>query len=288
MQINAITASLPRDLHILKLSIEGLRRHGNLSAISIIASEKHFRKFRDYLGGDISLIEEDSLIPSMQLADLLKLPQPGIARAAGWHFQQLIKFAYGLTGDPGSDYLIWDADTVLLRPIDWYDAQGRTWFTMADEYYLPYFESYQRLLGHDPHREFSFISQHIVVNRGILREMLSAIEKNVPGDENWAWKIMRGLPLGSLSEYEFYGHYVKNTHPERAAYRRLPWTRDGSLMSYHPAAKHLRALAEKYAFAAFEAKQAPLTRALGYCRRLLAGKGGPLLPSAFRRDKIRP
>ena len=287
MKIEAITASLPRDLHILKLAVEGLRQFGNVSSISVATSGKHFRKFRDFLGSDIVLVEEDSLVPGMRIAELRELPQPGIAKAAGWHFQQLVKFAFGLTGDPDSDYLIWDADTVLLRPIDWYDAQGRTWFTMADEHHVPYFESYRRLLGHDPRREFSFISQHIMVNRASWGDAFRHREKRARRGK-LAWKIMRGLQLGSFSEYEFYGHYVKNMHPERAAYRRLSWTRDGALMSYRPKPKHFRALAEKYDFAAFEAKRAPLTRALGYGRRLLTGEGGPLLPSVFRRDKVRP
>jgi hypothetical protein len=288
MAIDVITACLPRDLPILKLALDGLRRHGNVSTITVATAAGHFPAFRRALGASVELLEEDAVVPGMTIAQLRELPGFEEPKVAGWHFQQLVKFAYGLHGDPATDFLIWDADTVLLRPLDWFDGAGRTWFTMADEYYAPYFDSYRRLLGEEPQREFSFIAQHMVMNRGVLREMLATIEAHVPGDETWPWKIMRGLRPGSLSEYEYYGHFFKNCHPERAAFRRLSWTRDGALKSSRPAPRHLRALAEKYVYAAFEAKQAPWTRLQGYVRRLRSGEGGPLLPSFLRKDRVRP
>jgi hypothetical protein len=130
-------------------------------------------------------------------------------------------------------------------------------FTTATEHHRPYFETYQNLLRHNPRREFSFISQHIIVRKSILREMLQTIEQNFPGPENWAWKIMRHLAgdgTNRFSEYETLGHYVKNIHPATAVFRQLPWLREGSkLVSTHPSPADLARLAKDYAFVSFEA-----------------------------------
>ena len=60
-----------------------------------------------------------------------------------------------------------------------------------------------------------------------------------------------------------FGHFVKNHYPVRFASRRLPWLRAGSRrVTGLPDAADLAALANEYYFAAFEAGQRPLRRAV--------------------------
>lgn len=275
--IEVFSACLARDLHIFERAVRGLRRHLNVGAIVVAAPRSDFPAFQRRLGSEVELLDERELPLAITLAELRA--EPTIGAQAGWYFQQFLKLAFGLMKPEPARYLIWDADTVLLRPIDLFDREGRTLFTIADEHYEPYFETYRRLFSHEPHREFSFIAQHMVIDRAILREMIQRIEETPPDDGPWPWRIVRRL--GSFSEYEVYGHYVKNVHPEMAVFRRLPWTRDGSLVSYRPSERALRRLGEKYAFAAFEAKQSPLNRARWYIERLRQGHG-PVLPAALR------
>lgn len=283
--IEVITSCLPRDLPILRLAVAGLREHLAAGPINVATARKNFPLFRRALGSEVTLLDEDTLIPGMTLAGLRGLNLRGFPESAGWYFQQLLKFAFAFQGPPDSHFLIWDADTILLRPMELFDDAGRAWFTMADEFHEPYFETYRRLLGDDPRREFSFVAQHMVVSKPILREMLSRIEAHCPGEKNWAWKIMENLSermIYRFSEYETYGHYVKNVHPEAAAFRRLEWTRDGALTSSRPSPRQLRALGDRYVYAAFESRQSPMNRARQYLARLVSGSG-PLLPGFMRR-----
>jgi hypothetical protein len=157
--------------------------------------------------------------------------------------------------------------------MEFFDEQGRMLFTTAEEHHSPYFQTYENLLGHDPHREFSFISQHIIVRKSILREMLGVIGKKFPEGGNWAWKIMshlQGEGTNRFSEYETFGHYVKNIYPETAVFRQLPWSRDGSrLASCRPSKSDLERLAVNYAFVSFEANQGRLRRFAAKLRRWL-------------------
>ena len=262
--LDVVTTCRLRDLPILRLAAQNLPRCVPLKRLHVLTARQHFPEFTKALGHDVTLIDEDAFIPGLTLAQLRALAEPGFPQGAGWYFQQFLKFGFAFQ-EPGDDhYLIWDADTVPLRPLEFFDDQGRMLFTTATEHHQPYFETYRNLLGHDPHREFSFIAQHMIVRKSILREMLLRIEQNFLGTENWAWKIMRhlaGAGTNRFSEYETFGHYVKNIHPEAAVFRQLPWLRKNSRPVFtHLSATHMEQLAKNYAFVAYEARHGMLSR----------------------------
>src|SRR6266480_1865383 len=181
------------DLPILRLTLESVRRFIPLRRAHVITSTANLAKFRRQLGADVDLHDEDALISGMTLARLKQAPLPGFPTSAGWYFQQLLKFAFAFHNSCEDYFLIWDADTVPLRPLEFFDESGRMLFTIADEWHEGYFDTYRKLLRQEPRREFSFISQHMIVQRSILCEMLMKIDKNFPGHESWAWKIINNL-----------------------------------------------------------------------------------------------
>ncbi len=274
--LDIVTACRLKDLHILKLAAQNLPRFVPFKKLHVLTARLNFPQFAKILGPEVALIDEDTFIPGLTLAQLRALAEPGFPQGAGWYFQQFLKFGFAFRETGDDHYLIWDADTVPLRPMEFFDDQGRMLFTTAAEYHQPYFETYRNLLRHDPHRECSFISQHIIVRKSILREMLQAIEHNFPGPENWAWKIMRQLAgegTNRFSEYETFGHYVKNVHPEAAVFRQLPWLREGSkLISTHPTTKDMARLAKDYAFVSFEANHGILRRMAARLKKCLPGR----------------
>jgi uncharacterized protein DUF6492 len=269
--LDIVAACRSADLSILVLALAGLRRFVSFGRLHVIASSRNFAGFRRVLGDEVELVDEDLLIPEMTLAELQKLPLPGFPRMAGWYFQQLLKFAFCFQKTEEDYFLIWDADTVPLRPLEFFDESGRMLFTMAEEEHTPYFDTYRKLLREEPRREFSFISQHMIVQKSVLREMLAKIEANFPGGDPWAWKIMRHLEGANphlFSEYETLGHYVKNNYPSRAAYRKLDWLREGSLqIGGKPSKLALEKLGQKYDFAAFESREMPLRRFIRGARK---------------------
>jgi hypothetical protein len=226
-------------------------------ALYVIAPGRDCSTIRSCLGGLARVIAEDEFIPGMQAEQLRRLAVRGFPSGAGWYFQQLLKLQFAFVEQEEDFYLIWDADTVPLRPLRFFDSSGKMLLTKATEYHPPYFETYRRLLGEEPNREFSFIAQHIVVQKSIAREMLGRIEQQVAVAGNWAWKIMKSLPSTGdnlFSEYETYGHYVKNHFPERVEFVERPWLRNGTRWTKGriPTAKDLALLARDFDFVAFE------------------------------------
>jgi hypothetical protein len=255
-RVDVVTTCLKRDLPKLALAAQNLRRFVPMKQLHVITVRRDFACFRDALGGDAILLDENEMIPGMTLPALKVIPLARFSQGPGWYFQLLLKYQFAFLKTEDDHYLIWDADTVPLRPMEFFDAQGRMLLTKAREFHPPYFSTYERLLGRPAPREFSFIAQHMLVRKSILREMLAEIERHCPGDENWAWKIMRNLTgegSNRFSEFETYGHYLKEKHPELAVFRDLPWLRHGANeCGRHPSPAALAGLGEKYFFASFE------------------------------------
>jgi hypothetical protein len=83
---------------------------------------------------------------------------------------------------------------------------------------------------------------------------------------------LQGTSTNLFSEYEMYGHYVKNHHPNRASFRTLPWLRHGArVVGGEPSPADLRRLENDYVFAAFESSEMPLRRWVRWLRGKLRG-----------------
>ena len=254
MQI--VSTCLARDLPVYKVTYRSLHEHLPGSEVHVVTRKEDFGKFRKACGRDLFLWDEADLIPSMNLQDLRKFPLSFFPKGAGWYFQQFLKLSFSDVSNNDEHFLIWDADTVLLKPLHFFDSKGIPIYTRASEYHRPYFETFQALFDMDPEREFSFIAQHQVINKKYLADMLGEIESR-NGGKPWPWAIMenlKGAGTNLFSEYETYGHYVKRNYPNSLVFRNLQWTRTGGgAMSLPPWQPVLRALARNHDFAAFEA-----------------------------------
>jgi hypothetical protein len=257
MKIDIVVTCLKRDLPLLERAYRNLKIHTPIKHLNVITPKENFPEFERTLGPDVILHDENVMIAGVTLEKLKVIPMAKMSQGHGWYFQQLLKLQFAFLNEENDYYLIWDADTIPLRHMEFFDEKNRMWITKATEYHQPYFKTYRNLLGEEPNRGFSFIAQHLVIQKSVAREMLQAIEHHCPGDENWAWKIMRNLAgegSNRFSEFETYGHYIKNRYPERIAIRELPWLRHGArVCGRNPSHKDLVKLGEKYCYASFEA-----------------------------------
>jgi hypothetical protein len=263
-KLEVVTCSIPRDLPLTCLALNRIKKFFDVSTISVVMPFSAFPEGRRLLGSDVELLDERDLAGGLSLADLQTRTRiHGFPARAGWYMQQLVKLGFAFHGDPDGYYLIWDCDTIPLRSLDFFTADDRPIYTLADEKHAPYFQTYERLLGTPPPWQGSFISQHMIVKRKVAREMLEEIAARHPLHLSWNWAIMDNLaPVESLSlfsEYETYGNFVHSRYPASIAFRRLPWLRDGSIHAgtTKPSEKQLDKLARQYYFAAFEAWQLP-------------------------------
>ena len=126
-------------------------------------------------------------------------------------------------------YLVWDGDTIPCRPFSMFHEElGVPYLDIKGEYHEAYFNTLARLLpGMRKYIEKSFISEHMLINCEIMRQLIRDIEANreIPGSAFWEKVIhaidVQELQSNSFSEFETYGTYVAMHCP--GAYRLRSW-----------------------------------------------------------------
>lgn len=255
------SACHPRDLFTLRLALPRIFTFIRPRQIWVACRSRWTLFSRFILGRSVSILNEDTMIPDMTLAALRQLPVEPFPKGAGWYYQQLIKYSFSFHQPEVPYYLIWDADTIPLRPLSFFSSEGNSLLAESDELHLPYRESYQRLFLEEPPSGLkSFIAQHMMMRKAIVQEMLNKIDAHSPGKESWAWKLMRSLPskgLNLFSEYETYGWYASLHYPGQISRIDRPWLRDGiSYFGYPPTSGKLARLSASFDYTSFEVNRA--------------------------------
>jgi hypothetical protein len=214
LPIDVLIPAAEKDADVLPFAIAGIRRNIRhpISRIFVVSPQSGRLRAICHSSGCEYVLETD-LDPTDPASISLRVG--GVDRSR-WIYQQFLK----LNGDQiatQAHYLVVDADTVMIRP-QVFERDGRVVFNYSDEYYLPYFEMYQRLLGESAVSPVSFTSHQMLFSVGVLRELKAAIE----GIHNAPWRdaILQNLDreeMSSHSDYDTYGQYAFRHHPQQMA-----------------------------------------------------------------------
>ena len=182
----------------------------------------------------IIFIKEDDLIPKEDLINIFYKRGIKEINRVGWYEQQFLKMSYSRICDK-EYYLLWDADTIPIRPIKMFD-KGVPIFDMKKEKHFPYFITLERLIPGLHFTKFSYISEHMIIKTEYMRNILDIIENNViiPGKMFWE-KILASIDQTDIlnsgfSEYETYGTYVDNIYPN--AYKHRMWSSKRNMVHF--------------------------------------------------------
>lgn len=238
---NIIIPVIYRDYSFIKKTIRYVFKYLNPNTVYII-TDIRFKRFLPKVileNPNCIIVDENSLLEGMT-HEYLKNTFSILGRnknRTGWYFQQFLKMAFALSDICDTEYyLSWDSDTIPLRKIDFFSEEGKPYFTMKTEHHSPYFVAIDRLFGMLNTNCRSYIAENMMFNKSIMIEMINCIQSNsnLEGD-TWYEKIIYTLepesisPMG-FSEFETYGNYCYNYHPDFYQERTLPSFRAGGLI----------------------------------------------------------
>lgn len=174
----------------------------------------------------------------------------------GWYLQQFVKIAAVLQNDVSSTVLIWDADTVPLKPLEFTDSQGHLIYYQDEEYRRSYFDFIELSFGLKRTQAFSFIAQSFITKVSWVRELLDALENST--QISWIDGILFHLnpaePAG-FSEFETLGTWNWHHHRDEIVISNRPWYRNGLSLVGSPlklSTAVWNGLANSYDFISFE------------------------------------
>ncbi len=216
------------------------------------------------LAGLAEVIDENSLLPGFDREAFQRRPIPLFPRSFGWYLQQFLKIEFCCQSS-SPHCLVWDADTVPLKPLQFLDGEGRIFLTQADEFHLPYFHTIEQMFGRPAAARTSFISQHMFVRTESMRAMCELVGER-HGARRWTdalGAILEAHPdqQNLFSEYETYANYMLLFEPERVVVRSLAWERSESTCTWGiPAGQIEDARRRGLDFAAYESPDAFASR----------------------------
>ena len=207
---------------------------------------------------NVVLLNENELVTGLSYPIVRNaLSQHQMSDMTGWYFQQFLKMAFALSVYVGDYYLVWDADTIPLHSITFF-AGETILINPKKEYHKPYFETLQRLFGIGKNAEYSFISEHMMMKRSIIIEMIQSIS----AEGNWWDAIIEKCDFTkkqAFSEFEAIGTYCLVHHPELYQLRHLSTFRGGgSLFGRQVTDKELTLLGVDFDTVSFERNAKPL------------------------------
>lgn len=190
--------------------------------IYIVTNKKNFNhKTLHRLNGEkVILLDENLFIDGLSFKGIKEnLVNRGCFYSPGWFLQQFIKLGFSMTKYAKEYYLTWDADTLPLSKIQYFEGSHPR-FTIKKEYHQTYFETMERLLGYGKLKDYSFIAEHMIFKVSIVREMLNEIERSNVEGEKWFDKCLNACnfqskyPAPHFSEFETYGTYCMAKYPD--------------------------------------------------------------------------
>ena len=206
---------IPKDLPVLPLCVEGIRRnipHPIREIYLIAPSNPDILKAAHTLR--LKFIDETTILPGAPQD--IPVSRPDRANRKGWIFQQFLKLSAKIGT---ADYTLFiDADHILLRPHTFLTPDERTILYTSKEFYLPYYDNIRRLTGSCPFARHSFISHKMLFHKPTLRQLQKSLSQH--NNTDWKNAILNSIDWdypSPFSEFELYGRFLpssrKATHP---------------------------------------------------------------------------
>lgn len=257
-RFDIIVPMTAENLPVFRLNVEWMRRNLCKGRIIVVGASELAASCAS-LGTEF--LDEDQVYHGMTLSAVKACIEKrlGSSKRAGWYFQQFLKYAYAYHCTD-EYYIVWDADTVPLRPIS-HMSDSHPVFTKKEELEPAYFRTLYRLFGGTVKRygDFSFICENMIFHAGIMKEMLEEIlrQPGLTGESFWERILSavsdQDLPDSGFSEFETYGNYVMTFHPELYRFRTLRGVRKGAeYFGISPSLRQLTWAAKSYDTIAFE------------------------------------
>ena len=236
MKFDMILVVTGDDFKNLELVVRNSKLYIKPDKIYIISPLAHINKNIKKFKNEEKLIwvDERDILDIKEInfnqANLLDMPERKF-----WYYQQFLKMAFSYSSHClKGHYLIWDADTIPLKKMRFFDENGKIYLTSSKyEYHNDYYHNIKVLLGEDMGiYSKSFISQHLMVSK---KDMLSLIER-LGSLDNAKWinlllSKIDGKSQSLFSEYETYCNFVLNEYTNSYNVRELEWFRKGAYLT---------------------------------------------------------
>ncbi len=268
MIYDSVLCVAPQHRDISLRAIQSLHLFAQPRKFYIVTARSNFLFFEKALGTrlPIRLLNEDEILDGLTLHNMQDyfIRRIGWSNRAGWYFKQLLNMSMAFLPDMADHYLVWDSDTVLLQPLTFFSPNDKVLVKPTTKIHKPYFDVIKIILGIEKQVNYSFVSEHFMVNTGYMKELVADIAQQTSGRMPWFELILNSVDDQELygsgfAEYETYGSYIAYKHGDSFQCRPLKSIRNGAKRYGTNPSKYdfFNLILAGYAFATFEIWETP-------------------------------
>lgn len=254
-----ISVCSAKDLSTWLVASKYIVENINSNEYIVVVPEVDVDIFKKYSPSKYQIINESILIGSLSVDLKLKFNSDNLYRY-GWYLQQFIKLAALSMAQDNELFVIWDADTIPLKKIN-FTANGKVGYYYGIENHAPYFDLIYSMTGLAKIVNHSFIAQCFAIKGAWFKEFVEYLERR----HNLSWTdVLMGYinfhePSG-FSEYETLGTFLTHTHINDIYLIPNKWMRRGNSLIGNVSnleTKTSQFLLKPYDFVSFEGWDRP-------------------------------
>lgn len=254
-----------KDIETWKVSSKYILENIESKNYLLVVPDDEVNVFRCVTDKRYSIVADSVYVGDLrkELLNYCSVKYEGTPRV-GWYIQQFIKLAVLKESRSQENYLIWDADTVPLKKLKFFDIDGSVHFYVGNEHHLPYFESIRKSLGLEKLANCSFISQGFPCKGEWAESFFSQLEKR--SGKSWQQSIIESIDFNQLcgfSEYETLGTYLLHNFSGKMKIHPGQWSRDGMEIIGNPLNINVspyKEIISNFDYISFEQWQKPLLK----------------------------
>ncbi len=225
-KINICQVSLARDISIVKENYFNFKKLYKNLKFYIICQNKDFSLFTSTFDFEnCKIVNEDEILSLKDFRNIFINLSKNLTykeefeQRLTWYYQQVLKlsFAIDFIYKSKEKIVIWDADTIILKKINFFNGNVSNNFGTVFEFHKPYYLTTKRIFGILPLVFISSLTQFISIsledNYTLNKRLNSFIKKNSLNTSEWISNIVlksifdeHKIYNGSMfSEYELIG-----------------------------------------------------------------------------------
>ncbi len=224
-----ICACTTKHSDIFSIAFEKLREYVPFKTLHLVVPDEDWQHFyNQYKNNRMLILYKDSQFISSKLNEYIKNKLGKRKGMYGWYIQQLIKIKLSSNFEDMDNILIWDSDTIPLRPLNFIRNDGEFNYYYGSEFHKPYFNTLKKILGVDKAPPHSFIAQCFPLKSMLAKDFIKNVDESY-----WMEKIIDNLDQSSdcaFSEYESLGNFILTK--KDVNFINFPWERNGVVHLY--------------------------------------------------------
>jgi hypothetical protein len=219
-----VIVSHEKDFNNIKYIVEHCNKNLTFDSIHLIITDR-------VPYNDLELLQTltESPIHIHLENDVLKIDKSRLSHRPNWIYQMLLKIFQDVTIN--DDFLVIESDCIILNKLNFFNGNKTIFYLGRDHHHQEYYNFNKKLLGIGREYNHSFISEFMMYNKKVIKELLSKAKCNSVADFLELIYLYVNTDCYP-SDYDLYGNFYYSNYPDNFETKVLNFNMSGQYDKY--------------------------------------------------------